>query len=290
VSAGVAIAWLVRTARVATPLVLGAQGGVLCERAGTVNLALEGEILCGAFAAAAAGAAGGGAAAAVLAALAAGALVGLLHAGLTAWLRVDHVVSGVALNLLAAGLTKFLLSLLYGSPSNGPRFEAHLWAAGDVDVIVIAAPLVAVALAFSLSESVLGLRLRACGESPEAVRAAGLRPARLRAIAAVAGGALAGLGGAWLALDQQRFTADMSGGRGYMALAAVIFGRWRPLPAAAAALLFGAAEALEIGLEAAGVALPAQILGAFPYAVTMVALALAGGRARAPAALGKACA
>jgi simple sugar transport system permease protein len=279
-------AFVVGSLRVATPLVYAAVGGVLCERAGTVNLALEGELLAGAFAAALAGAAGFGAGAAVLAALGAGAAVGLLHAALTAGFRVDHVVSGIALNLLVAGLTKFLLKAIFEA-SSIPRFAAELPAWGRIDALVLAAPVAAALAAVLLRGSVLGLRLRAAGESPEAAAAAGLSPARLRVLAAVLAGAVAALGGAWLALDQHEFIADMSGGRGYVALAAVIFGRWRPVAAAGAALLFGASEAAEIALQAAGVAVPAQLLHALPYVLTIVALATAVGRSRPPDALGQ---
>lgn len=286
----IAAAFVLGSFRVATPLVYAAVGGVICERAGTVNLALEGELLAGAFAAALVGAEGGGALAAVLAAVAAGALVGLVHAGLTARLRVDHVSSGIALNLLVAGLTKFLLKAIFGSPSNSPKFNAELYAWGRVDALVLAAPLAVLLAAGLLRSTVLGLRLRAAGESPEAAAAAGLSPVRLRAGAAVLAGAVAALGGAWLALDQHQFTSDMSGGRGYLALAAVIFGRWRPLAAAGAALLFGASEQIEIALQMAGIAVPAALLHALPYVLTMVALATAVGRSRPPDALGKALA
>jgi simple sugar transport system permease protein len=282
--------------RIATPLAYGAVGGVLCERAGTVNIALEGEILAGAFAATVAATIGGaGAGGAVAAAVGAGALVGLLHAALTAGLRVDHVVSGVALNLLVSGATKFALPLLYGQASNSRSFDAPLPAlrlpdalgGAAIDALTIGALGAAALAAVLLGRTVLGLRLRAAGEAPFAAAAAGLSPARLRAIAAVLGGAVAALGGAWLALDQHQFVADMSGGRGYMALAAVILGRWRPLAALGAALLFAGADAVEIALQAAGIAVPSGLLHALPYAVAMGALATAAGRARPPRALGE---
>jgi simple sugar transport system permease protein len=283
-----AIALVVGALRIGTPLAYGALGGVLCERGGTVNIALEGQILAGAFAATvAATLAGAGAGTAVLAACGAGALVGLVHAALTARLRVDHVVSGVALNLLVAGLTKFELKVLFGSPSNSPRFDAGLPALGPVDALALGAPIAAALAALFLHRTVLGLRLRAAGEAPGAAAAAGLSPARLRALGAIAGGAVAAIGGAWLALDQHQFTADMSGGRGYMALAAVILGRWRPLAALAAALLFGLADAAEIAAQAASVNVPGGILHALPYAVALVALATAAGRSRPPRALGQ---
>src|SRR5439155_20758700 len=139
--------------------------------------------------------------------------------------RVDHVVSGLALNLLVAGLTKSLLKAFFGSPSNSPHFAAGLAAWRGIDALVLGAPFAALAAAGLLRRTVLGLRLRAAGESPEAAAAAGLSPARLRTAAAVLGGAVAAVGGAWLALDQHEFTADMSLGRGHQALAAVIFGR-----------------------------------------------------------------
>jgi ABC-type uncharacterized transport system permease subunit len=132
-----------------------------------------------------------------------------------------------------------------------------------------------------------GLRLRAVGEHPEAAESLGVKPARVRWAALVAAGALAGLGGAWLAADQRQFVAGMSNGRGYIALAAMIFGKWRPAWAAAACLLFGLAEALQIALQAAGVGVPGWAVQMLPYVLTMVTLAGFIGRSQAPRALGR---
>jgi simple sugar transport system permease protein len=137
-----------------------------------------------------------------------------------------------------------------------------------------------------LQRTALGLRVRAVGEHPEAAASLGVTVVRVRATAVLVGGALAGLGGAWLAADQHQFVAGMSSGRGYIALAAMIFGKWRPVGAALAALLFGLAEATQIALQAAGVGVPGWAVQMLPYVLTMVALAGAIGRGRPPAALG----
>jgi simple sugar transport system permease protein len=268
--------------RLATPLVFAALGGIVSERSGVINIALEGQLLVGAFAAAVATIATGQPAAGVLAALLAGALLGLVHGVFGVLLRGDQIVVGVAVNLLAVGLSQFLLSLLYGSSANSPQFGGAS-PAGMSPLVLLAFLLVPLAHG-GLSRTVFGLRVRAAGEHPEACESAGIDPARVRVVAVCVGGALAGLGGAYLALDASQFVKNMSAGRGFIALAAVIFGKWRPLGAATACLLFGLAEAVQIRLQGAGV--PTQFVQMIPYVLTMVALAGFVGRSRAPAALG----
>jgi simple sugar transport system permease protein len=266
--------------RLATPLVFAALGGVISERAGVVNLALEGKLLAGAFAAAAAAVGSGDPWLAVAAGAAGGAGAGLLHAVAAVVLRGDPIVTGIALNLLVAGSTQFAMEILWGSSANSPSFRGLPEWSPLVWIALAAAPLVHALLAHTR----FGLRLRAVGEHPEAARSVGVDALRVRVAAVVLAGALAGTGGAFLALEASQFVKNMSAGRGFLALAAVIFGKWRPVPALAACLFFGMTEALQIRLQGRGV--PTQFVQMIPYLLTMVALAGLVGRSRPPAALG----
>lgn len=267
--------------RLWAPLGLAALGGTLSERVGVVALGLEAMLLAGAYAAVAVAAATGNAFLAVLAGLLAGALTGLLHACLVLFARVPAVLSGVGLNLGVLGLTTFLLrSHGESGLSTTVRFPAELG--------IPLALVLALALALVMAQTPLGLRLRACGEKPDAVRAAGLNPELLRLGAVSAAGGLAGLGGVLLALmGLGEFTENMTSGRGYIALAAVILGRWKPLGAAAAALLFATGDALVGTLQNAGLAraLPPDLLQLLPYIAALLALGLVKGKSVAPAAL-----
>ena len=270
--------------RITVPYALAALGGTLSERSGVINIALEGFLLVGAFSSTIAAWAGHGAFAGVLGGIGGGAAFGALYALLVVTLRGDQIVCGVALNLLADGLTRFLLKATFDSSSNSPRIAA--W--GDVGTRLIALTVGLVALVHVIfSRTPFGLRLRAVGEHPQAAASLGVKPARIRWVALVVAGGLAGLGGAWLAADQRQFVAGMSNGRGYIALAAMIFGGWRPVRAAAACLLFGLAEAMQIALQAAGVGVPGWAVQMLPYVLTMVTLAGFIGRSQAPRALGK---
>jgi simple sugar transport system permease protein len=232
----------------------------------------------------------------IAAAVAAGVLTGLIHAVVTVHFRADQITSGLGINLLAAGLTKFVLTQVFGSSSNSSRVVglpdwdlfglARLPALGTV----LATPLVLITLALALLgqallfRSVFGLRLRSIGERPQAAATLGLSVARYRYAGVLISGAFAGLAGAWLASEQHSFTDGMTNGRGYIAIAAMIVGKWSPLGAAAACLLFGAAEALQIALQGSG--FPSELLQMLPYLVTMLALAGFIGRAIPPRALG----
>jgi general nucleoside transport system permease protein len=277
------VSFLLQVLRITVPYALAALGGALSERAGVVNIALEGTLLAGAFGAAV----GSFYTGSPLCGLGCGVLCGmalqLLHALATVHKRADQIVSGLAANLLALGVTRFFLKMLFDSMANSPRIPA--WDSS--------APLLVLTFALALGVQALlaatrfGLRIRACGEHPEAAASLGVPVARVRTVAVVLAGALAGLGGVWLAFDQHKFGDNMSGGRGYVALAAMIFGRWRPLPAVLACLLFGFAEAAQIGLQASRLGLPNQLVQMLPYVLTIVALVVRGGRALAPASLGK---
>ena len=282
--------------RISVPYTLAAVGATFSERGGVINIALEGMMLNGALAYVLGAYWTGSPWAGVGAALVAGVLTGLVHAVVTVSFRADQITSGLGINLLAAGLTKFVLTQVFQSSSNSSRVVglpewdllglAHLPALGPVlgaPLVVLAAGLVVLGQAL-LFRSVFGLRLRSIGERPEAAATLGLPVAAYRYAGVLVSGALAGLGGAWLASEQHSFTDGMTNGRGYIAIAAMIVGKWSPMGAAAACLLFGAAEALQIALQ--GSVLPSELLQTLPYVVTMLALAGFIGRAIPPRALG----
>jgi simple sugar transport system permease protein len=278
------------------PYALAAMGGSLSERGGVVCLALEGIMLHGALAYVLGvwylhdpwlG---------LLCAVLAGMATAGLHALVTVGFRADQITCGIGLNLLAAGLTRFVLVTVFHSSSNSPRVdglpELPLGALGNVPALgpLLASPLVVITLllvpltTWLLFRTPFGLRLRATGELPAASAALGLSVAGLRVAGLLLCGAFSGLAGAWLASEQHSFTDNMSGGRGYIAIAAMIVGKWHPAAAAAACLLFGATEAAQIALQGSG--LPSPLLQALPYVVTMLALAGFIGRATPPRALG----
>jgi simple sugar transport system permease protein len=287
--------FLAQVLRISVPYVLAGLGGVLSERAGVVALALEGEMLLGAFASVVATETSGSPLLGLAAGLAAGALVASLVGVVSIRLRGDQIVAGVAVNLLAVGVTRYFLKLLYGSSSNSPRIEAFTapaWADGPLlqlltSPLFLGTALLCVVLHLVLYRTPWGLRMRAVGEHPEAAETLGVSAPRLRWSAVLFAGALAGLGGVWLAFDQHQFVDSMSGLRGYIALAAVVFGKWRPAWTTLACLLFGFAEALQIALQGAEIQLPTQLVQTLPYVLTMVTLAGVIGRAAPPGALGK---
>jgi simple sugar transport system permease protein len=289
--------FLAQTLRIATPLLFAALAGVLSERAGVIALGLEGFLLSGAYGAMAAAHASGNAGLGVLAAIGAGAAIASLHALACVRFRANQIVVGIATNLFALGLTRVFLKLQFDSSSNSPRIpgvEALVSSSDPLSLlgvlthpIIFAALACIPALALLLARTPFGLRMRACGESPEMAESLGLHVARIQWAAVLGAGALAGAGGAFLSLDQHQFTDAMSAGRGFIALAAVIFGRWHPLGAALACLLFASAEALQIRLQG-GQDLPSQLVQIIPYALTLVALVGVVGRSVAPFALGKA--
>lgn len=282
--------------RISVPYTLAALGATFSERGGVINIALEGIMLNGALAYVLGAHASGNPWLGLAAAIAAGLATAALHALVTVRLGADQITSGLGINLLAAGLTRFVLRQVFHSASNSPRVpglpEWNLPGLSGLPGIgsVLSTPLVLITVAIALAShwllfrSVFGLRLRGMGERPEAGATLGLSVARYRWAGVLVSGVLAGLAGAWLASDQHSFTDGMTGGRGYIALAAMIVGKWSPLGAAAACLLFGAAEALQITLQGTG--FPNELLQMLPYLVTMLALAGFIGRAVAPRAVG----
>ncbi len=291
---------LAASLRLGAPLLLAALGELIVERAGVVNIGIEGMMLVGAFAAFAAAVATGSPGIGVGAALAAGAAVGLLFAAFAVGRRADQIVVGMAVNLLALGATGLAARALYaGSIPEAPRWgELAIPGLAELPwlgpVLFVQTPFVYVGLVgaagvgWFLTRTRPGLRLRAVGEAARAADAEGVSVARVRVAALAFGGALAGLAGASLSVSQTgTFTEGMTAGRGFIALAIVIFGRWRPVGAAAAALFFGATTALQFRLQARGYAVPYPVFLMLPYVVTLAVLALATGGGRAPADLGR---
>jgi simple sugar transport system permease protein len=282
--------FLTQMLRIAVPYLFAASGGVIAERAGIISLALEGFMLTGAFAATLGAHYTGSPWIGLLAGIVGGLIFGLIHAIATIRYRADQVVVGIAINLLAVGVTRFFLKLAFASSSNSPRingFPARQAAHGFDNPLLWMGLLVAPVLAFVLYRTRYGLRVRSVGEHPDAAESVGVPVARIRYIAVALSGMLAALGGVYLALDQHQFTDQMTAGRGFIAVAAVIFGRWDPVRAALACLLFAAAETLQIQLQGNHL-IPSQFVEMIPYVLTIVALAGVVGRAVPPAALGKA--
>lgn len=287
------VAFLAQTLRIAIPYLLAAAGGVLSERAGLIGLTLEGYMLGGAFCAAVGSYAAGAPWVGVLAAVVGGGALALLYAVSAIRFKADQVVIGIAINLLAIGLTRFFLRLFFDSSSNSPRVPGFDVSGGGTGFGALAQnPLVWVGVliiplvGWVLYRTPFGLRVRAVGEHPAAAASVGIPVTRVRYLAVALSGMIAGLGGAYLALDQHQFTDGMTAGRGFIALAAIIFGRWDPVRAGLACLLFAAAETLQIQLQGTQ-AIPSQFVEMIPYVLTIVALAGVVGRAVPPAALGK---
>ena len=288
--------FLAASLRISVPYALAAMGAAFSERGGVINIALEGIMLHGALAYTLAAFWSGNAWLGLAAAVVAGVLTAALHALVTVGFKADQITSGLGINLLAAGLTRFVLVQVFHSSSNSPRVAGlpdwDLFGVRSIPAIgsTLATPLVLIAIAITLASqwlvfrSVFGLRLRSLGERPEAAASLGLSVPLYRTLGVLLSGALAGLAGAWLASEQHCFTDNMTGGRGYIAIAAMIVGKWTPLGAAAACLLFGAAEALQITLQGSG--FPSEPLQMLPYLVTMLALAGFIGRAVPPRAVG----
>jgi simple sugar transport system permease protein len=268
-------------------------GGVLSERVGLIALSLEGYMLAGAFCAAFGAYYTDSAWIGVLAGMAGGTVMAVIYAVATVKFRADQVVIGIAINLMAIGATRFFLRLFFDSAANSPRVTGFGdRVSGSGAMALVANPLFWMALAtvafvyWLLFRTPFGLRVRAVGEHPAAAVSVGVKVDRVRYLAVVASGAIAGLGGVYLALDQHKFSSEMTAGRGFIALAATIFGRWHPRRAAIACLFFAAAETLQIQLQGRQL-IPSQFIDMIPYLLTIIALAGIVGRVRPPAALGK---
>jgi ABC-type uncharacterized transport system permease subunit len=284
------------TMRVATPLVLAALGGMFSERSGVINIALEGKMLAGAFTAAAVtyaadtklGLGNASPWVGLLAAIAAGLFIAAIYAVTCIRFKADQVVSGAAINILMLGIPGFLSGAFFLSSGSTPQLpKEHLipWTP-----IIIAFALVPISW-YVMYRTPFGLRLRAVGEKPEAADAAGVSVKRMRYSGVLLAGVLAGIGGAYLSIGQSSlFTRNMTSGRGFIALAALIFGKWKPFQTMLACLLFGFTEAVSYQMQAvklpSGDDIPVQFIQMVPYVVTIVVLAGFIGSSRPPHALG----
>ena len=293
--------FLAAAVRSATPLALAALGELLVERTGIINIGIEGAILAGAFGALI-GASAGGLSLGYLGAVVGGLLVGALFAVFVVRLRSDQIITGTALTLLSLGVTGTAYRFVFGSsgvalriPTSGPVAIPVLSSIPVLGRAFFVQPVVSYALyglipllTWWLYRTHGGLALRALGESPDAAVAAGVPVTQMRVGAVLVSGSLGGLAGGYLVLAQAgTFAEGMSAGRGFIAIAIVVLGRWHPLGIALAAALFGAASAMQFIFQAMGWQVPYQLFLAIPYVLTLAALAGAVGRARPPAALGR---
>jgi ABC-type uncharacterized transport system permease subunit len=280
----VAAIFILQVLRISVPYLFASVGAVFSERGGVINLALEGLILAGAFGAALGQHLAGSAWAGVALALVLGLTIALLHAFVTVTLRANQIVSGIAINILVMGATRFGLSLLFGSAMNSARIAGMEVSTPLFDPLLLLAVLSVTVSHFALFRTPYGLRLRAAGESAEAVETAGLDVRKLRYSGVLVSGALASLGGAFLVFQQHSFTDNMSAGRGYIALAAMIIGKWSPAGAALASLLFAATEAMSIWFPSGW--LPSQLVQSLPYLITLLVLAGFVGKSTPPKEVG----
>jgi general nucleoside transport system permease protein len=291
---------LAQSVRLATPIALGALAGILCERSGVVNIAIEGMMLSAACLGFMIALYAANAWVGVLAAVAAGGTMAALHAILSIQWRVEQIISGIVINMLAVGLTGFirrtvLLHNVREAPAVLPTWTLPVISdlpvlrqlCGRHQPLVYAMLLLVLLVHILLFYTRWGLRTRAVGEHPRAADTVGIHVFTVRYANVILGGMIAGVGGAWFSLETVgNFEDLMTNGKGFIALAAMIFGKWNPLGALGGALLFGFADALQIKLQIAGVNVPYQILGMVPYLVTMIVLAGVIGRALPPAASG----
>lgn len=275
--------------RMATPMIFASLGGLMSERSGVVNIALEGFMLTGAFTAAVAAHSFHSAWVGWAFAMLAGGLIGGLYAFFVIALKADQIVTGTALNILTVGGMPFLTKILFGSTGSTPSLA--LADRFSFEPVALAFALVGV-LTYWFYKTYSGLWLQFAGEHPEALSAAGVSVRKVRWFGVTASGVFAAMGGASLSTFlASSYSPMMTGGRGYMALAALIFGRWKPLQATAACLFFGITDALQIRLQGVhinGIEVPVQFIQILPYIVTIIALAGFFGKSEAPKSLGKA--
>lgn len=294
------VTFLASTIRMATPVLLAALGEIYTEKSGVLNISLEAQMLTAALAGFIGAYYTQNNWLGLLLGMLAGLLISLLFALLTVSLRADQIVVGITLNLFALGLTTFIYRVLFGvaviPPHVEPMVEVHIPVLSDLPIIgpvlfqqkaVVYLTFLLVPIAhWFLFRTTIGLKIRSVGEYPLAAETVGINVTRTRYLCILLSGLGTGLGGAFLSVGQlARFTDNMTAGRGFIALAIVIFGQWKPYRAALAALIFAAADALQLSLQAVGVQIPSQFLLMLPYGVTVLAMIFVARRASAPAAL-----
>ncbi|SHE33977.1 ABC transporter permease [Clostridium fallax] len=296
----IVVALIASTLRMATPLIFSALGGVMSERSGVVNIGLEGMMIMGAFFAVYGSDRTGNPWIGVLCAVVAGGVMALVHAFLSVNLRADQVVSGVAINLFAGALTSYLIVELFGRQGQTDGVTAVPYPKammqkipvignllGELNWFVFIAIILVIIISYLLFKTPLGLRIRAVGEHPRAADTLGINVYRIRYLCVISSGVLAGLGGASLSIGfLNLFREGMVNGRGYIALAAMIFGNWKPFGAFGACLLFAFADAFQIIAQSFGWNMPNEFFYALPYVLTLVALAGFVKKTQAPAADG----
>lgn len=282
--------------RMATPIAYAALGGMFSERVGVINIGLEGVMMTAAFTGVAVSYYTGSAWLGVLAAVLMGGLLGLFHAVLTVRYAGNQIVSGTGLNILATGFTAYMSKVIWGSRGASEAVKGikdvtipvlrQVPVLGDIlgthSPLVYLMPVITALSYVVLFRTPLGLRIRAVGEHPTAAETAGVNVVRIKYMCIILSGMLAGLGGAFLSLSHLNlFAKGMTGGRGFIAMAAMIFGKWMPFSVFGASLLFGFADALQMRLQSLGI-LPPQIILAIPYVLTVAILAGVVGKAKPP--------
>lgn len=276
---------LLSTLRLSTPLVFAALGGLFSERSGVIQIGLEGMMLVGALAAASATTFTGSAWTGVLAGASVGMIWALIYAFFVLKIKADQIISATALNLLAFGLCPFFTKIVFDSTGATPSIPIEQRLGSEFMWMAFALVLITALL---LRYSRFGLWIQFAGESPSALQSAGVSVGLVRSISLAFTGALAGLGGASLSISlASSYAPNMTAGRGFMALAALIFGAWRPLPTLAACLLFAFVDAAQIRLQGSATFIPVQVVQILPYLVTIVALVGFFGHQRVPKGLGK---
>ncbi len=294
--------------RLSTPLIFAAMGGLICERSGIATICLEGVLLCSAWTAATLTFYTHSPTLGLMVAILTGTLAMGMHAFLSVKARADQIISALAVNILAAGLTPLLNKILFGTPTNSASlpisdrfgsapipFLSTLPEIGrvffDQPLLIYLALILPFVVHYFIYSTRLGLRLIACGDCPQALETAGVSPHKVRWIALWCGGAITSFGGTYLSIAHaSQFTRDMTSGRGFIALTALIFGNWKPLPTFGACLFFGLMDALQIQLQSTplfGVLLPVQFVQAIPYLATLLVLVGFVGGSTAPLAIGK---
>ena len=282
--------------RLFTPYFLGASAANFSERGGVINIAIEGFMTFAALSFAVFTLSTGSAEAGLALSLIVSLIFSLLYSLLTVKFKINQIVAGVGFNLLMAGLAKFLVMFFYQSSSNTPRFNGishipfikHIPLIGDIlsDPVVLFAFALLFISNFVLFKTRFGLRLRSVGENPEAAESLGIKVRYYKMFGVLICGALAALGGIWLASNQNSFSDGMIAGRGYISLAAMILGKWKPVNIFFACLMFAFFEATEITLQISGTGLPSQFIQMLPYLITLIVLFGFIGKTKPPAADG----
>lgn len=282
----ISIAFFFQTLRITIPYLLPSLGATFSEKGGVVNIALEGILLISAFFTTVGTYYYHNIFIGILFGIAAGVVLALIHAITAITFKANQIVSGIALNLFALGLTKFFCKIIFNSSSNSERIPGL----ESVQLPLIGNPFILLCIILLILSQIVifktrfGLRLRAVGENPAAADSLGINVTKIRYAGVLISGVLASLGGCWLAFDQHSFTDGMSAGRGYIALAAMIIGKWNPYKAAGACLIFGFAESFSIEFQNA--VIPTQFIQMLPYLLTVIVLAGFIGKATPPAADG----